>query len=237
MTTRTRRRTRLSLGRIERGGVGCIARGAGLGIICASLLGSSSLVAQETGTSGGSAEPTIVGVSGGWNVNDGIWKPDAETEEVGGIVLGGFVNAATSLSWFGVRAEILWTQRGLDVVDDAGSPAGSVRADYLTFALHARAATSIGPVRFHIAAGPTVDQTLQRRVDAQLGPALNREVGTAFGVHGGAGAGFTVAARYRIELEARWFEGLGDAHAGDFLSVRNRSFELLTRVGIPRPRR
>jgi hypothetical protein len=212
-----------------------VARSAGLGVVCAKLLFSSALAAQESALPS-AAEPTIVGVTGGWNVNDGIWKPDAETETVGGVVLGGFVNAATSLSWFAVRAEILWTQRGLDVVDDAGAPAGSVRADYLTFALHARAATNVGPVRFHIAAGPTVDQTLQRRVDAQLGPALNREVGTAFGVHGGVGAGFTVADRYRIELEARWFEGLSDAHAGDFLSVRNRSLELLTRVGIPRPR-
>ena len=212
-----------------------VALSVGVTLVAAGLL-SSTLSAQETDVSGRPAEPTIVGVTGGWNVNDGLWKPEAGTETVGGIVLGGFVNAATSLSWFGVRAEILWTQRGLDVVDDAGAPAGSVRADYLTFAIHARAATDVGPVRFHLAAGPTVDQTVQRRVDAQLGPALNREVGTAFGVHAGAGAGFTVAERYRIELEARWFEGLSDAHAGDFLSVRNRSFELLTRVGIPRPR-
>ena len=200
--------------------------------------GTTSLLAAQEGAEQGEAnEPTIVGATVGWNVNDGIWKPEAETETVAGIVLGGFVNAATALPWFRVRAEILWTQRGLDIVDGGSVPAGSVRADYLTFAVHARASTSAGPLTMHLAAGPTVDQTLQRRVDSQLGPALNREVGTAFGVHVGAGVGFTVAQRYRIELEARWFEGLSDAHAGDFLSVRNRSLEFLTRVGIPRPRR
>ena len=204
------------------------------------VLGSgagSVLVGQEGAEAAEAREPTIVGATVGWNVNDGIWKPEAEIETVGGIVLGGFVNAATSLPWFRVRAEILWTQRGLDIVDGGSVPAGSVRADYLTFAVHARASTSAGPLTLHVAAGPTVDQTLQRRVDSQLGPVLNREVGTAFGVHAGAGVGFTVVQRYRVEFEARWFEGLSDAHAGDFLSVRNRSLEFLTRVGIPRPRR
>ena len=204
--------------------------------------GASPLRAQEAPDAGaspsaGTAEPSVVGVVGGWNLNDGIWKPDAGSERVGGIVLGGFVNASTPVGWFAVRAEILWTQRGLDVVDDAGAPAGAVRADYLTLGVHARASRSVGPVRVHVAAGPTVDQTLRRRVDAQLGPALNQEVGTAFGVHAGAGLAFPVAERYRVELEARWFEGLSDAHAGDFLSVRNRSFEIVTRVGVARPRR
>ncbi len=197
----------------------------------------ADLAAQQASDAPSASEPTIVGIVAGWAVNDGIWKPEADTETVGGIVLGAFGQAATPLSWFAVRAEILWSQRGLDVVDGAGAPAGSVRADFLGFALHARAFRALGPVRLHLAAGPTVDQTLQRRVDSALTPALNREVGPTFGVHIGAGLGVTVADRYRVELETRWLEGLSDAHAGDFLSARNRSLEFLTRVGIPLSRR
>jgi hypothetical protein len=215
-----------------------------LGTLVRVLLGvvflSVPLAAQDPTDDAGldldGVEPTVIGLVAGWNVNDGIWKPEAETEAVGGVVLGGFANAATPVRWFGVRAELLWTQRGLDVVDALGAPAGSVRADYLTLTLHARVWKRIGPVRFHAAAGPTVDQTVQRKTDAVLGPALTRDVGTAFGVSAGGGVGFLVASRYRVELEARWLEGLSDAHSGDFVSARNRSLEFLTRVGIPRPR-
>jgi len=90
-------------------------------------------------------------------------------------------------------------------------------------------------VRVHLAAGPTLDQLVQSRVDASLGPILYRDIPTVFGVGLGAGVGGTVAGRYRVELEARFFEGLGDAYSGDFVSVRNRSLEFLTRVGIPKP--
>lgn len=35
-----------------------------------------------------------------------------------------------------------------------------------------------------------------------------------------------------VGLEGRIFEGLGDAYSGDFVSLRNRSWEVVARFGI-----
>ena len=207
--------------------------------LMAVLVCSSGLEAQADDTAGSTKEPTIVGIVGGWNINDGIWKPGAESESVGGIILGAFVIARTPAPWFAIRAELTWVQRGVDVTGSIGDdPAlGGVRSDYLTVAIHPRASMAVGPLRVHIAAGPTVDQLVRSRIDSSLAPILFRDISTVFGVGLGAGVGGTVADRYRVEVEARVFEGLGDAYSGDFVSVRNRSLEFVTRVGIPRPER
>ncbi len=198
---------------------------------------SSAVEAQTEEAPAPLDEPTIVGIVGGWAVNEGLWTPEAEGESVGGMILGGFVNARTPASWFSVRAEVMWVQRGFDVTSSVGGDplVGGVRSDYITVAIHPRASLALGPLRLHLAAGPTLDQLVQSRVDSSLAPILFRDIPTVFGVGLGAGVGATVAGRYRVELEARFFEGLGDAYSGDFISVRNRSLEFLTRVGIPKP--
>jgi len=204
--------------------------------LIAALALASEADAQTEGAPDLVGEPTIVGIVGGWAINEGLWTPEAEGESVGGVILGGFVNARTPASWFSVRAEVMWVQRGFDVTSVGGDPlTGGVRSDYITFAIHPRASVALGPVRLHLAGGPTLDQLVQSRVDSSLGPILYRDVPTVFGVGLGAGLGGIVASRYRVELEVRFFEGLGDAYSGDFISVRNRSLEFLTRVGIPKP--
>jgi hypothetical protein len=51
-----------------------------------------------------------------------------------------------------------------------------------------------------------------------------------------AGAGLHLPDRFVPELEVRLTEGLSKAHAGSFVTVRNRSVEVLLRVGVPRRR-
>jgi len=182
------------------------------------------------------AEPTVFGVVAGYNTSRGVWSPDSESESVGGLMLGGFVNAKTPAPWFSVRAELLWVQRGNDVAGTVeGEPLiGGVRSDYVTISVHPRASFALGPIRLHLAAGPTIDQLVNSRLDPTLSSVALADVGTVFGVGAGAGLGTTLAGRYRIEVEARVFEGLGDAYSGDFVSMRYRSFEVVARVGIPR---
>ncbi len=185
-------------------------------------------------------EPTVFGVVAGYASTAGLWKPDADDRTVGGAVLGGYADARTPLRWLSIRVEVLWSQRGSDVVLPSTGPLplmGGVRADYLTFSVRPRATREVGPARLHVAAGPVFEQLVRERVDATLGPTLNREVATVFGVLAGAGVGTTLGGRWRVELEGRVYEGLSDAFSGDFVSARMRSFEAVARVGIPRPRR
>lgn len=181
-------------------------------------------------------EPTIVGVVAGYVRNEGVWKPASESTPVGGVLLGGFANAATPIPWFAVRAELMWAQRGddVDVVIGGVPTPGGVRSDYLTFTLHPRVSASLGRLRFHLAAGPVIETLLRSRVDPSLAPIL-QGASTIFGLSGGAGAGTRVAGRYRVEVEARVFRGFADSYSGFTVSTQNRSLELVARVGIPRP--
>lgn len=184
-------------------------------------------------------EPTIVGAVVGYTTTTGIWKPAAESEVVGGGVIGGFITAATPIPWFAIRAEGSITQRNSDVLAVAGDQTvrGGVRTDYVSVAIHARVSAGLGPIRIHVTGGPTVDQILRSRLDANLRPVLNREASMVLGAGASVGVGTTVSGRYRVEVEARLFEGLGDSYSGDFVQMRNRSIEFVTRVGIPRPGR
>jgi hypothetical protein len=211
----------------------CILPVAAIAAIAATVSGAvrpTALAAQVE------REPTIVGVVAGYVHNEGVWKPASESTPVGGVLLGGFANAATPIPWFAVRAELMWTQRGDDVdvvIGGVGTP-GGVRSDYLTFTLHPRVSTSLGPLRFHVAAGPVIETLLRSRVDPSLAPSL-QATSTIFGLSGGAGVGTRVAGRYRVEVEARIFRGFTDSYSGFTVSTQNRSLEFVARVGIPRP--
>lgn len=183
------------------------------------------------------AEPTIVGVVVGYASSTGIWKPASETEKRGGGVIGAFITAATPIPWFSIRAEGSVTQRNSDVFAVSGDQTvrGGVRTDYVSVAIHARLAAGVGPLRVHATAGPVIDQILRSRLDANLRPVLDREASMVLGAGASVGIGTTLAGRYRVELEARLFEGLGDSYSGDFVQMRNRSTEFVARVGIPRP--
>jgi hypothetical protein len=184
-------------------------------------------------------EPTIVGVVVGYSNTTGIWKPASDSEKRGGGIVGAFLNAATPIPWFSIRVEGTISQRNSDVTADSGGAPlrGGLRTDYISFAVHPRIAYGLGPLRVHAAAGPTIDQIIRGRLDPNLRSVLNRESSTVFGVGASAGLGATIAGRYRVELEARVYEGLSDAYSGDFVQMRNRSVEFVTRVGIPRPGR
>lgn len=182
--------------------------------------------------------PTVVGLIGAHSANEQIWKPDAAADDVAGVVAGAFAHATTPLGWLSVVAEGTYTQRGGNVLDNGpDEPAtGAIRSDYLTMSVHGRASVGIGPVRVHVAAGPTIDQLIRSRLDATLAPVLEREGSTVFAAAWGAGLSVLIGGRYTAEVEVRRVEGLGDAYSGGFRSVKNRSREIVARVGIPLPR-
>ena len=177
---------------------------------------------------------SIVGVVGGWVTNEQVWRSEYETETVEGAQLGGFVNAATPLPWLRMRAEFMWTQRGGSVSGDLnGDPLlGETRTDYLTVGVQPRVAASAGRFEVFGAAGPMLEIVLRNRFGTELAVAL-QEVATAYGVGAGVGIAARINSSLHAEVEARIFEGLGDAYEGNFISAKNRSFGFVARIGRP----
>lgn len=196
-------------------------------------------IAVVPGTLLAQVSSTRVGIVGGWLTNEQLWQPTAETERVGGLIAGAFAQAQTPADWFSVVLEGLYVQRGGNVVDDIGGPqvTGGVRSDYLSFAVHARVTARFGRASVHVSGGPTIEQLLFKDVDPSLTPVLERESPTVLAASAAVGVGARITPRVHVEIEARIVEGLGDAHAGNFVSFRNRSKEVVVRVGIPLPGR
>lgn len=176
----------------------------------------------------------VAGVVGGYSSTEHVWSRTVETRSVSGLVLGGFVDVQTPLSWLTAGAEATYSQRGSDVVlDSGGTPVqGGIRADYLTFMVRLRAVFPLGPARIHVAVGPLSDFVIRSRLDPLLIQVLDEERAAPFGVSAGAGVGAFVTGRAFVEVEARIVEGLQSAYAGDLISARGRSRELVARVGV-----
>ena len=185
------------------------------------------------------ARPVTFGGLGGWVRNSPVWNRGFETESVGGGVLGAWVNVPTPASWLSVTAEAAFTQRGSGTVLDPEEVPGAlgtspIRTDYLTASVLPRATLTVGPLRLHAATGPTMDLLLRSRVDTVLDQRMDDAATAVFAWTAGVGLGADVAAGWVAELEARIVEGLSSAYSGDLGDLRNRSFEVLARVGIAR---
>ena len=183
----------------------------------------------------GQSRPATAGAFGGYVHNEHRWSREVDTEAVGGLVLGAWVDAPTPLGWFSVTAEGAYAQRGGDARFDPAIVPGAfgvspIRTDVLTFSVLPRATVSLRLVDLHVATGPTLDYVLHSRLDPVLEPILE-EVTTGFAWTLAAGARVAVGEGYVAEVEARIVEGLRDAYRGDVLSLQDRSLELVLRVG------
>jgi hypothetical protein len=178
--------------------------------------------------------PMVVGFVGGYTATEHAWSPDTDTERVAGFTLGGFVDVQAPLSWLSAGAELAYTQRGANVLlDVGGTPSlGGIRADYLTWAIRVRAALALGPARVHVVMGPVNDIVVRSRLDPLLVQILDEEQPAPFGFSAGAGLGVWVTERLLAEVEVRVVEGLQPAYSGNFISARNRSQELVARIGL-----
>lgn len=204
-------------------------------ILRVALLAVLALVAAFPRPVSAQGGGTVVGIVIGQATTTQLWKPAVPTEKYSGLVVGAFVDAAMPRSGLSIRADGAYAQRGGDaVLDVAGQPVSTrLRMGYLTIAVHLKLSRSLGPVRAHVALGPTIDQVLRRRLDPILSQVFEGETPTVFGVAVGGGLGVWATERLFVEIDLRLIEGVSDAHDGDFVTVRNRSVEGLLRVGIP----
>lgn len=176
---------------------------------------------------------TVVGVLAGYSATEQIWEPEADVERVGGVVIGAYLDAATPSEWLSVLAEGTYTQRGGDVAGGGtGLVEGAVRSDYLSVNVRPKARARVGRARLNVAVGPTVDILVRSRVAPGFETVLAEEGTTVFGVTAGVGLELWVGGGRTFGVEGRIFEGLADAYSGDFVSLRNRSWEIVGRFGI-----
>jgi hypothetical protein len=183
--------------------------------------------------------PVTLGGMGGYVQNSPVWNRGFDTESVGGAVLGAWVNVPTPLLWLSVTAEATLTQRGSGTRLDPGEVPGAlgvspIRTDYLTTSVLPRATLEVGPLRLHVATGPTMDLLLRSREDVLPEPLLDEPATAVFAWTAGAGVGADVGTGWVAEIEARIVEGLSNAYSGELGTLRNRSIEILARVGVKR---
>lgn len=81
--------------------------------------------------------------------------------------------------------------------------------------------------------GPTLEQTLKTTADASVVQVMGVERAVLFGVGYGAGLGGPLPGGLRGSLEVRSMEGISEAYYEGPVTIRNRSFEILMRVGVP----
>ena len=207
-------------------------------IVALSLLAAGALAAG-VGPCAAQAPPITLGGMGGWVRNSPVWDRGFEAEPVGGLLVGAWVDVPTPVARLSVTAEAALTQRGSGtVLDPAAVPEAfgthPIRTDYLTTSVLPRATLRLGVVRLHATTGPTMDLLLRSRVDVILDARLEDAATAVFGWTLGVGIGTDRAGTRVFGIEARLFEGLGHAYSGDVGDLRNRSFEVLARVGVAR---
>jgi len=178
-----------------------------------------------------------VGVFLGRTSSRQLWNNSFASGPLSGIGGGVYVDVQTPIQVLSIRAEAGYAGRGSVVWDeelDGGRTAeAAVRSHYLSLAVHGKLGVGLGALSAYVFAGPTLDFLLDSRCSASLCQVIREEKKTVFNLATGAGVGVALGGGFRTDLEVRLTEGLSDAYLGNLDSARNRTVELLVRVGKP----
>lgn len=179
----------------------------------------------------------VVGAFLGQTSSEQVWKPAVDGSRRTGAIVGAFVDVQTPAPVLRIRLEAHYARRGGIVEGDFfdGQPIdGEVQTDYLGSSVQAKLGGSAGPVHLFVGVGLSTEYAMRTRMDPVLSQILVEENATVFNVLGSAGAGVQVGPEWVLEVEARWVESAGPAHTGSFTETRNRSIELVGRIGKSR---
>jgi hypothetical protein len=177
------------------------------------------------------------GVVGGVTSSRQLWGESGPSAATEGILLGVYVRVPTPLPHLAVRAEMAYAQRGGLLSErelQTEQPISArVRAHYLSFPVHLETSWELGPVRLFAFGGPTLEITQDTSADPTVIQLMGVERITLFGVGYGAGLGGPFPGGLEGSLEVRGLEGISEAYDEGPVPIRNRSFEVLLRVGFP----
>lgn len=201
------------------------------------LCWGGSLEAQEDPALPEVRDRGTVGVFLGRTSSRQLWNNPFDSDRLSGLGVGVFVDVRTPMPLVSIRAEVGYAGRGTVVWDGESDPErtaeATVRSHYLSMPVHGKLAVGAGPISAYLFAGPTLDFLLASRCSAEFCQAIREEKTTVFSVAAGAGLGLDLRGRFRTDFEIRLTEGLSDAYLGNLDSARNRTVELLVRLGKP----
>jgi hypothetical protein len=148
------------------------------------------------------------------------------------MTLGAFVEVAAPPSWLGVLAEATYSQRGAKLSEElTGSVAAEVRSDHLVALLAPTFRWFSNPLGISFGAGVSLEYLINTNAARELEIIYGNP--TPVGLSGVvlAGGEYLHRERWLFRLEARWFEGFGQAYTGDVADVRLRAAEAVLKVG------
>ena len=176
-----------------------------------------------------------MGVLGGVARGSLTWRPEMQESSIDDFLGGLFVVAPTPVAGLSIRAEGSFARRGGDVTLDVEGErvAGGVRADYLAFSVRGQLTAVLGPVRLHVAAGPTVDQLLSHALDPVLAQVLDVQKPVVLGAGLGAGVALRLTGGLTLGAEMRLDHKLTSAFEGAFMRAHSRSREVVAGVSLP----
>lgn len=164
-----------------------------------------------------------------------IWVGPLGTEKLGGISFGVFMDVSTPLPPLSIRAEAGYVGRGSVVWDEIEDPGreseARFRSHYLSFPVHGLVEVGIGPVAGYLFAGPSMDMALSSDCSAEFCQFIREEKPMVVNASIGVGAVVDIPRSFRTFVEFRLSEGIGDAYVADGDSARNRTVEILVRLG------
>jgi hypothetical protein len=197
----------------------------------------SALQAQADLTPPDAPHRGTVGVFLGMTSSREVWNGSVVSDRLRGLALGVFVDVQSPLRLLSVRAGAGYVGRGSIVWDGDQDPErGSearVRSHYLSLPVHGKLEVGVGPLFGYLFAGPTVDFLLASQCSEEFCQMVVEEKGTVINAAVGGGIGFALPAGLELSFDILHTEGLSEAFLGAAGSGRNRSMELLARVGRP----
>jgi len=176
-----------------------------------------------------------VGVFFGSTSSEQMWPDPVAADRLRSMALGVYIDVQTPLPFLSIRAEAGYAGRGSVLWDEELDPERSaeaaIRGHYLSFPIHGKVGAGLGPVSGYLFAGPTLDFLLSSDCTELFCQIVQEEKTTVVSVAAGAGVGLELPRGFRLGVEARHTEGLSEAYRGGPGSGRNRTLELLVRLG------
>jgi hypothetical protein len=178
-----------------------------------------------------------VGVFFGMTSSREVWDGSVISDRLRGVSAGVFVDVQSPLRLLSVRAGAGYVGRGSIVWDGDQDPErrseARVRSHYLSIPIHGKLEVGVGPLFGYLFAGPTVDFLLASQCSEEFCQMVREEKATVINAAVGGGVGFALPGGIELSLDILHTEGLNEAYLGTQGSGRNRSMELLARLGRP----
>jgi len=182
-------------------------------------------------------ESRTFGIQAGRTRSELLWDGPDGTGMASGVTVGMALQVQTPLSYFSVRPELAYVQRGTvvreAVEDPAGRPQVRARSHYLSLSILGRLAARFWKTSFYVLAGPTVDHLLETECSADLCQLFLDERPSVLAVTVGMGGALAVGDGVEGDLEIRLSEGLTEAYRMTRFGARYRSIELILRTRFP----